>query len=1077
MIKQAIVLFSIVIVARAPAFDAGEFAMAPGGGFLRDGKPVYLIGNIVYADPHAADYAPFFTNVPGWEWIYERPPSREQFDRLAFNATGGEVSTTWMRKYRPEKSFWQAGYQIDWADVAPGYYKNGLPVFVDFTCAHWSHGGLRYVEGRAPSKDAFSAGECHFMPYSVVTDEGFALYKEMWQSGARELLANGVRPFVYELFNEPTCHDTSPAAEAAFAKLAAKLPPDASTTVKKIARMRFDEKLFARAMKRGKAALREVDPLARTCFQPLGISFGYVNLLLANETTDVVMAPTGGGDAYDALVCLAVAGDRPVLDGEAYMGTTRRSHRARILVEYARGYNATYYFKWGRRARKHATWKEPDGPKKLAEQFPYECLNSAACPPEAFAGMKDAADDIAAVNDLFTPRDRGVAPSVALLVSQATERLGRAEKRPNATYAREAALALLAARLPVKAVFEEQLDAAHLADVKLIVAAGIDATLPKTNARLREWVEKGGILLTVENTLDQTEFGTPAKDAFVTGRDEAFGKGRLVHLAKRPMSQDAPRVYRDIAAKCGVEPTCVITDARTGVELPGVECAAARTPGAAGFILINNDLMPRAVRVRPVSVGAKAAKPWIDVRTRQGVAQTAEGDLLVKLLPGEPVVLRTAAVAGRPPYQSASHTVGTDPRTDPRSVGSGPNRSVGTDPNCSFIKMNMPAGPVPTAAGPVPTAAGPVPSQTGPVPTAAGPVPMRLMGPVPTEEEFFSGLSEWFSANSPNVSTDAYWVDVATVEAVDLSRVANGALEDIFGKIPWGRQVCQGIPFEFIRIDQNDERSGVFLDQGAATAEVRGAARAFDVLFAAPQDAKGELFDVTFAFTDGTTATHVISAPDDTRLVGWQNLAGKGLWLARRTRLDATREVKGVKFSARQKGVAVAAMSVERPEANPFVAAFDPKTLKLSQWGGVKLSTTDDEIVMGVDDRTVNWACCSATFAKPLALTAADVASRSLVFEVNQGETPAGGLATHAAKLPQVLFRYGTADGQVKNGTYVLADRGGSVDADGSTWQELRVPLRRLVPVDATSVTGFGAQFLSFDSHRAGLRLRALRIE
>ncbi len=1024
MIKQAIALLSIAVVARAHAFDAGEFAMAPGGGFLRDGKPVYLVGNIVYADPHAADYAPFFTNVPGWEWIYERPPSREQFDRLAFNATGGEVSTTWMRKYRPEKSFWQANYQIDWADVAPGYYKNGLPVFVDFTCAHWSHGGLRYVEGRAPSKDAFSAGECHFMPYSVVTDEGFALYKDMWQSGARELLANGVRPFVYELFNEPAYHDTSPTAEAAFAKLAAKLPPDASPTVKKVARMRFDEKLFARAMKRGKAALREVDPLARTCFQPLGISFGYVNPLLANETTDVVMAPTGGGDAYDALVCLAVAGDRPVVEGEAYMGATRRSHRARILVEYARGYNATYYFKWGRRARKHATWKEPDGPKKLAEQFPYECLNSAACPPEAFAGMKDAADDIAAVNDLFTPRDRGVAQSVALLVSQATERLGRAEKRPNATYAREAALALLAARLPVKAVFEEQLDAAHLAGVKLVVAAGIDATLPKTNARLREWVEKGGVLLAVENTLDQTEFGTPAKDAFVTGRDEALGKGRLVHLAKRPMSQDAPRVYRDIAATCGIEPTCVITDARTGAELPGVECAAARAADAAGLILINNDLMPRAVRVRPVSVGAKAAKPWIDVRTGQGVAQTAEGDLLVKLLPNDPVVLRT----------------------------------VGTGPSRSFIKMN---------------------TQTGSVPSQMGPVPMRLMGPVPNEAEFFSGLSEWFSANSPNVSTDAYWVDVATVEAVDLSRVANGALEDIFGKIPWGRQVCQGIPFEFIRIDQNDERSGVFLDQGqgAATAEVRGAVRAFDVLFAAPQDAKGELFDVTFAFTDGATAKHVISAPDDTRLVGWQNLAGKGLWLARRTRLDATREVKGVEFKARQKGVAVAAMSVERPEANPFVAAFDPKSLKVSQWGGVKLATTDDEIVMGVDDRTVNWACCSATFAKPLALTADDIASRSLVFEVNQGETPAGGLATHAAKLPQVLFRYGTADGQVKNGTYVLADRGGSVDADGSTWQELRVPLRRLVPADATSVTGFGAQFLSFDSHRAGLRLRALRIE
>ncbi len=994
-------ILSFLILASVLPLCAEDFAFAPHGGFLRDGEPVYLIGNLVYGAPHAADYEPFFVNVPGWEWLYERPPSRGQFDRLAFNATGGEVSTTWLRKYRPEKSFWQGGFAIDWADVAPGYYANGLPVFVDFTCAGWSHGGLRPIEGRTPSKDAFSAGDCHFMPYSIVTEEGFALYREMWQSGARELLTHGVRPFVYELFNEPTYHDTSSAAEAEFAKLLAKLPDGVSPTVKKIARMRFDERIFARAMKRGKEALREVDPSARTCFQPLGISFGFVNPLLANATTDVVMSPTGGGDAYDALVCLAIAGDRPILDGEAYMGATRTSHRARILIEYARGFNATYYFKWGRRNRSEMIWREPNGPVKIAEQLPYECLNSAACPPEAFAGMKDAADDIAAVNELFTPRNRGVAQTVALLVSQATERLDRAERHPNATYTREAALALLAARLPVKAIFEEQLDAVHLEGVKLIVAAGVDATLRETNKRLLEWVEAGGVLLTVVNTLNLTECGMPAGNAFVTGRSEPLGKGRLVHFTQRPSSVAAPGEYRRIAETCGIRPTCAVADARTGEELPGVECAAAQTGTAAGFILINNDLTPRAVRVRPVSVGAKTAGTWIDVRRKSAVARTEEGDLLVRLPPGDPVVLRTVAQGSQ---------------------------------SVRFQKAE-------------------------------------------SAEGFFAGLADWFAANRTEVSTDAFWVNPSTVECVDLRRAANGALEGLFGQMPWGRRVCQGIPFEFVRVDQNDGRSGVFLDGGSVTVDARGEVSAFDVLFAAPEGAKGALFDVRLALEDGTEEAFSFSAPDDTRIEGWRNLAGKGLWLARRTlpRSAVPRKVKSLRISSRQKGIAVAAVSMERPEANPFVAAFAAESVKVSQWGGVKLEVGDDRITMGADDGTLEWSCLSGTCATPVALTADDIASRSLVFEVNQGET-ATGPAMQSAKLPQVMLFYTKQDASPGHGPYV-ANYSNQLDADASTWQEIRIPLRRLVPTDATAVTGFGAQFRPFGSQRAGVIFRALRIE
>ncbi len=95
-----------------------------------------------------------------------------------------------------------------------------------------------------------------------------------------------------------------------------------------------------------------------------------------------------------------------LIDGEAYFGHTRASHRAKVLLQYARGFNATYYFKWDRRLDNPA-FRTPDGPSRMAETFPYMALNPAATPPEAFAGMLDAKREIADVEKLFNPRGRG----------------------------------------------------------------------------------------------------------------------------------------------------------------------------------------------------------------------------------------------------------------------------------------------------------------------------------------------------------------------------------------------------------------------------------------------------------------------------------------------------------------------------------------------------------------------------------------------------------------------------------------------------------------------------------------------
>lgn len=94
----AFLLVSQALAAKSDLPEEEEVRFSSEGGFLKNGRPLFLFGNIIYGVPGLGEYEPFPVNVPGWEWLYEKPPTREQFDRLGFNASGGEVSVSWLRK-------------------------------------------------------------------------------------------------------------------------------------------------------------------------------------------------------------------------------------------------------------------------------------------------------------------------------------------------------------------------------------------------------------------------------------------------------------------------------------------------------------------------------------------------------------------------------------------------------------------------------------------------------------------------------------------------------------------------------------------------------------------------------------------------------------------------------------------------------------------------------------------------------------------------------------------------------------------------------------------------------------------
>ena len=705
-----------------------ELDIAPDGNFLVDGKPRYLLGTIVYHQPSLSECEPGDDYAPENAWIYETVPDRDYLQRLGFDTVGGEVSTTWLEAFRPGKEYWWAHHENDWS-LASRYWKSGLPTIVDFTCARWSHGGMKFKEGLEPSRAAIPEGGAgHFMPYSLVTPEGRDLYARMWRSGAEELKAHGVKPYAYELFNEPTYDDRSPEARAAFAKhLRAMFGGDPAAmnaawgsnygsfeeaaAFKKpnecvglgVEWLQFREACFASGIRLGLKTIRAVDRDARVCFQPLGISFGYVDIQEANRLCGVVMSSTGGNDPYDAMLLHAVAQGKPIIDGETYLGHTRASHRAKILTQWSRGFNASYYFKWERRLWDQKKRGE-NGATLLAEAFPWLALNTVCTPTEALAGLMDAKRDVFAMQDLFGPRDRGIPASnrVAFLVSQPTERLGVVAGHGNHVFSKANALAMAHdAHLPLDAVFEEDLAEfdSHRTPYRFLVAAGIDATRwhDAFDPRILEsWTQKdGGTLALLQEAMELDEYGRPvgyARDRFpgialgepckaeaqsfefrgatyaaVPYREVSFatnagwtvvaalpdghpalarrtlGKGCVWYVGVRfPAPGDEGRLLAALAADRGILPTCETQDPATRSPVDGIEVQAARgADGDVGFVVCNRTLAAKAVRFLPRGAFAlPAGAMLLDVSRNVVLAPDSDGAFLLLLDPDVPVVLR-----------------------------------------------------------------------------------------------------------------------------------------------------------------------------------------------------------------------------------------------------------------------------------------------------------------------------------------------------------------------------------------------------------------------------------------------------
>ena len=574
---------------------AAKFSVSKEGHLLVNGQPHYFTATIWYGSTELECNEDTPGYIPELKWLYQEMPGYDNLQRLGLDGIGYEAPMDWFHKFNPD----QKVRRRDDKKYA-GAIASGLPLYVDFTASTWSHGALWLKD-----KKAKAPGGHHFMPYSIVTEEGRNIWKTMWTEGAKDTIAMGWKPWCYELFNEPACSEEGRAPE----------------NLKGADRIKFVEEKFSSLLKEGQEALRKVDPDALACFQPTTMRTRGIDLYEANRHLKVVCAPTGGhGGAVEAHLLRALADGKPIVDSEMYVGCSTNSIRQSFLDQYQRGYNVSYIFKWSRRpcdwrvahevvetegkwkgAKFWRMWPE-ESLKKVGKVSAYNFLCPYKVATDQLLGIRIAKREIQDVNEFFTPRDRGIPRKVAVLFSQTNERHAFANGGGNNRLFDALVQALEYAHLPIDVIFEPQINETdRLNRYDVLTFAGVSKMDPTTRRRIDEWAAKGGSLVEFKE--------------------------------KVPMADMVSQVLA-AAAKKGVKPCCEMLDAikDDGTPANSIEVTPARRGKLDAYMITSRAPTLPVVRFKPTAIPGAKKPVLVRLSTRPGTEAVEGADPRVRNL-------------------------------------------------------------------------------------------------------------------------------------------------------------------------------------------------------------------------------------------------------------------------------------------------------------------------------------------------------------------------------------------------------------------------------------------------------------
>lgn len=448
-----------------------------------------------------------------------------------------------------------------------------IPVYLDL------HPGLQSV--LTSQRDAvrkllspeklFAAPDQHpvfALRFKLCDPEARELQKRLYVDQAQHYLSTGVKPFVYKLFNEADYKDDSPENFRAFIDAMRKqyggsigrlnaawrtkyasfdciaTKPGEGGKAKEIEYKKFLERQIADFTGELRDALRTVDPEAVVLSQVHSgawrASWNNFNQYLINKHTGYVSFGTGnytfsaGVDVEEngrfgecgnnnspreylarAAFYRALADGKPLLSTEAYIagfGERYLPFKKAFWHEMILGSSMLNLWEWG---GYWAPW--------IAPNIGYMLHHPKCVTPESWRAVPETLREFERTAEFFQRRANRPKASVAVLFSYPTL---RANQPRTEGFVRGVNAAQLR-NIPVDAIFEEQLGEGRQERYRAIIAFGVENLYQETVGHLREFVKRGGTLITDAESLRRDEYGFPLKENLLAGLNTVPGSNTL----------------------------------------------------------------------------------------------------------------------------------------------------------------------------------------------------------------------------------------------------------------------------------------------------------------------------------------------------------------------------------------------------------------------------------------------------------------------------------------------------------------------------------------------------------------------